>query len=235
MMKKFFMFVVALSLALLATSAFAQTTTTGSIEGMVTDPNGAAVKGATVKATSPNLISAQTATTGDDGRFQISNLPPGQYKLAVEASGSAKYTTADFSVNLGRTSSADVSLQLATATATVQVTGGAVVDAAQNTTGSNVSTEQFSNFPTQRTVQGLYTIAPTVTRSGLRDATGRDRDPSVAGSSGPENNYILDGVNTTDPAFGGSGANLPFEFVQEVEIKTGAYGAEYGKSTGGIF
>src|SRR5262249_9355736 len=98
-----------------------------------------------------------------------------------------------------------------------------------------VSTEQFSNFPTQRTVQGLYTIAPTVTRSGLRDATGRDRDPSVAGSSGPENNYILDGVNTTDPAFGGSGANLPFEFVQEVEIKTGAYGPEYGRSTGGIF
>jgi len=42
-------------------------------------------------------------------------------------------------------------------------------------------------------------------------------------------------VNTTDPAFGGSGANLPFEFVQEVEIKTGAYGAEYGKATGGIF
>jgi outer membrane receptor protein involved in Fe transport len=74
-----------------------------------------------------------------------------------------------------------------------------------------------------------------VARSGLRDASGRDRDPSVAGSSGPENNYILDGVNTTDPAFGGSGANLPFEFVQEVEVKTGAYGAEYGRSTGGIF
>src|SRR5204863_1012924 len=163
------------------------------------------------------------------------NLPPGQYKVSVEASGFAKYTSADFSVNLGRTSSADSQLSLATATATVNVTGGAVVDTAQNTTGSNVSSEQFSNFPTQRTVQGLYTIAPTVTRSGLRDATGRDSDPSVAGSSGPENNYILDGVNTTDPAFGGSGANLPFEFVQEVEIKTGAFGAEYGKSTGGIF
>src|SRR4029077_4604277 len=120
-------------------------------------------------------------------------------------------------------------------TATVTVTGGAAVDVAANTTGNNVSTEQFSNFPTQRTVQGLYTIAPTVTRSGLRDATGRDRDPAVGGSSGPENNYILDGVNTTDPAFGGSGGNLPFEFVQEVEIKTGAFGSEYGKSTGGIF
>lgn len=181
------------------------------------------------------MIQKQSATTGDEGQYQISNLPPGQYKVEIEAGGFAKYTSGEFSVNLGKTATADVQLQLAGATATVNVTGGAVVDTAQNTTGSNVSTEQFSNFPTQRTVQGLYTIAPTVTRSGLRDATGRDRDPSVAGSSGPENNYILDGVNTSDPAFGGSGANLPFEFVQEVEIKTGAYGAEYGKSTGGIF
>jgi outer membrane receptor protein involved in Fe transport len=235
MMKKFFMFVMAMALALFATGVMAQTSTTGSIEGSVTDPNGAAVKGATVLVTSPNLISPQTGITGDNGRFQVLNLPPGTYKVAVDASGFAKFEQTDVTVNLGRTSSVDAQLQLATATATVNVTGAAAVDTAQNTAGSNVSSDQFSNFPTQRTVQGLYTIAPTVTRSGLRDATGRDRDPSVGGSSGPENNYILDGVNTTDPAFGGSGANLPFEFVQEVEIKTGAYGAEYGKSTGGIF
>src|SRR6266571_2526204 len=235
MMKKIFMFVMAMALAFFATSAMAQTSTTGSLEGVVTDPNGAAVKGATVTATSPNLITPKSATTGDDGRYQLLALPPGAYKVAVDASGFAKFEQDNVTVNLGRTSSLDAGLKLATATATVTVTGGAAVDVAQNTTGSNVSTEQFSNFPTQRTVQGLYTIAPTVTRSGLRDATGRDRDPSVGGSSGPENNYILDGVNTSDPAFGGSGANLPFEFVQEVEIKTGAYGAEYGKSTGGIF
>lgn len=234
-MKKVFMFVLAMTLAMFATSAMAQSSTTGSIEGTVTDPNGAAVKGATVTVTSPNMITPKSATTGDDGRYQISALPPGIYKVAVDASGFGKYEKSEVAVNLGRTSSADAQLGLATATATVTVTGGAAVDVSANTTGSNVSTEQFSNFPTQRTVQGLYTIAPTVTRSGLRDATGRDRDPSVAGSSGPENNYILDGVNTSDPAFGGSGANLPFEFVQEVEIKTGAYGAEYGKSTGGIF
>jgi outer membrane receptor protein involved in Fe transport len=235
MMKKIFMFVVAMALTLFAVSAMAQTSTTGSIEGTVLDPNGAAVKGATVTVTSPNLISPQSATTDDNGRFQILNLPPGPYKVSIEASGFGKMDKENVAVNLGRTSTADAQLQLATATASVTVTGGAAVDTTQNTTGSNVSTEQFSNFPTQRTVQGLFTIAPTVTRSGLRDATGRDRDPSVAGSSGPENNYILDGVNTSDPAFGGSGANLPFEFVQEVEVKTGAYGPEYGKATGGIF
>src|SRR6266851_9998445 len=234
-MKKVFMFVLALTLAVFATSAAAQTSTTGAIEGVVTDQNGAVVRGAAVTVTSPNLISTQSATSDDNGHYQIANLPPGKYKITVEASGFSKSEQDNISVNLGRTSSGDAQLKLAQVGATVTVTGGAAVDVAQNTTGNNVSTEQFSNFPTQRTVQGLYTIAPTVTRSGLRDATGRDRDPSVAGSSGPENNYILDGVNTSDPAMGGAGANLPFEFVQEVEIKTGAFGAEYGKSTGGIF
>src|SRR5712691_10943172 len=234
-MRKVFMYVLALCLAGFASGAMAQSSTTGSIEGIVIDQNSAAVRGATVTVTSPNLISPQTATTNDNGRYSILNLPPGPYKISVEASGFAKYEQDNVPVNLGRTSTGDAQLKLATVGATVTVVGGAAVDTAQNTTGSNVSSDQFSNFPTQRTVQGLFNIAPTVTRSGLRDASGRDRDPSVAGSSGPENNYILDGVNTTDPGFGGSGANLPFAFVQEVEIKTGAYGAEYGKSTGGIF
>src|SRR3954451_18366061 len=227
-----------MSFALFAGSVFAQTSTTGSIEGSVTDTTGAAVPGISVRVTSPNLISAQTATTDDSGRFKILNLPPGKYSVVVEAEkGFAKFERSEVEVNLSRTSAVEIQLQPAGAQASVTITdtAGAAVDVSGNTTGSNVSSDQFSNFPTQRTVQGLYTIAPSVTRSGLRDATGRDRDPSVAGSSGPENNYILDGVNTTDPAFGGGGANLPFEFVQEVEIKTGAYSAEYGKATGGIF
>lgn len=240
-MRKVLMFVFAMCLSLSAVGVMAQSQTTGSIEGTVTDPQGNSVPGVTVNVTSPNLISAQSAVSDDNGRFRILNLPPGRYAVKVDANagskGFAEFSKGDVEVNLSRTSSVDVQLQLGGVSGTVTVTdtSGAAVDVTNNTTGTNVSTEQFSNFPTQRTVQSLYSIAPTVSRSGLRDASGRDRDPSVGGASGPENNYILDGVTTTDPAFGGSGANLPFEFVQEVEIKTGAYGAEYGKSTGGIF
>jgi outer membrane receptor protein involved in Fe transport len=237
-MRFFVLSLFVLCFALASGSAFSQTLATGSLEGSVTDTNGAAVPGVEVRVTSPNLISPQTTTTNDEGRFRILNLPPGRYTVTVEAAkGFGKFERTDVEINLSKTSSLDVQLALAAVGATVDVTAssGASIDTSANTTGTNVSSEQFSNFPTQRTVQSLYNIAPTVARSGLRDASGRDRDPSVAGSSGPENNYILDGVNTTDPAFGGSGANLPFEFVQEVEVKTGAYGAEYGKSTGGIF
>jgi len=157
--------------------------------------------------------------------------------LTVEATaGFARFVQTDVEIGLSKTSSVIIPLEPAGATATVTVsTSRAGIDRTSNTNGTNVSTEQFSNFITQRTVQAIYTIAPSVTRSGLRDASGRDRDPSVAGSSGLENSYIMDGLNTTDPSFGGSGSNLPFEFVQEVEIKTGAFGAEYGLTTGGIF
>ena len=131
-MKKVFMFVLAMALAMFATSAMAQSSTTGSIEGIVTDPNGAAVKGATVTATSPNLITPQSATSGDDGRYLLSALPPGIYKVTVDASGFGKYEKGDVSVNLGKTSTVDPQLNLATATATVTVTGGAQVDLAAN-------------------------------------------------------------------------------------------------------
>jgi outer membrane receptor protein involved in Fe transport len=229
-------FTLAVVLSLFA-SASAQTSTTGSIEGTVTDVNGAAVPGVTITATREGGRT-QTAVSNDEGVYRLQQLEPGRYTVTVEAAkGFARFEQANVDVNLGRTSNITVTLRPEGATETVEVSAsaGAAVDVTSTTSGTNVSTEQFSNFPTQRTIQSLYNIAPSVTRSGLKDASGRDRDPSVAGSSGPENNYILDGVSTTDPAFGGGGANLPFEFVQEVEVKTGAYGAEYGHSTGGIF
>ncbi len=240
-MKNVFKFValsaLLMSFALFAGSVFAQTTTTGSIEGTVTDSTGAAVPGVTVTATRQGGRTA-TATTNDEGFFRIPNVEPGTYTVTIGADkGFAAFEQANVPVSLSKTSNMTIQLRPQGAAETVTVTagGGAGIDVTQNTTGTNVSTEQFSNFPTQRTVQSLYSIAPTVTRSGLRDSSGRERDPSVAGSSGPENNYILDGVTVTDPAFGGSGANLPFEFVQEIEIKTGAYGADIGKATGGVF
>jgi outer membrane receptor protein involved in Fe transport len=232
-----FVFVLCI-LGLFAASLVAQTSTTGGITGFVKDPSGAAVPNAKISVNSPSMIRPQTTVTGQDGSYKILNLPPGTYNLVVDAGqGFAKFEKSNIIVNLGRSNTADFQLQLSSSSTQIEVsaTDTAMIDTESTASGSNVSADQFLNFPTTRSVQGLYNIAPAVTRSGLRDASGRDRDPSVAGSSGPENNYILDGVSTADPAFGGGGANLPFEFVQEVEIKTGAYSAEYGKSTGGIF
>jgi len=238
MQKKFFAFVSAVIVSLFLTfAAVAQTQTTGNVEGTVTDPNGAVVPSVTITLSGPNLIRPMTTTSDADGYYRFSSVPPGRYVLDVGAAkGFNAYKNEAIEVNLNKGTTANVQLSLATGNVgTVDVVATPQIDQSSNVQGSNVSTEFFSNIPTSRTVQGLYTIAPTVARSGLRDASGRDRDPSVAGSSGPENAYILDGINTTDPAFGGGGANLPFEFVQEVQIKTSAFGADQGLSTGGVF
>ncbi|HEV7643566.1 MAG TPA: TonB-dependent receptor [Pyrinomonadaceae bacterium] len=221
---------------LLAMSAIAQTSTTGTVEGTVTDSNGAVVPGATVTLSGGGLLRPQTATSDNDGVYRFLQIPPGKYSVKIEASsGFAAYTQENVEVNLGKSSTVSISLKPASVGAVVDVVASPDIDPTSNVTGSNISSDFFSNIPTARTVQSLYNIAPTVARSGLRDASGRDRDPSVAGSSGPENNYILDGVNTTDPAFGGGGSNIPFDFVQEVQIQTGNYGANQGLSTGGVF
>jgi outer membrane receptor protein involved in Fe transport len=221
---------------LLATASMAQTSTTGTVEGVITDATGAVVPSATVTLSGPNLIKPLTATSNGSGEYRFNQVPPGRYSVSVGAiQGFAAYKQDNIEVNLSRSTTTNITLAAGATGVTVDVVATSEVDQSSNTTGDNISTEFFSNIPTSRTVQGLYTIAPTVARSGLRDASGRDRDPSVGGSSGPENSYILDGVTTTDPAFGGGGANLPFEFVQEVEIKTGSYGADQGLSTGGVF
>ncbi|MFN0280123.1 MAG: TonB-dependent receptor domain-containing protein [Pyrinomonadaceae bacterium] len=234
--KLFTLAVFAFVSLLFVTASMAQTSTTGELTGTVSDTNGAAVAGADITINGPSLLGSRTTKSDSDGTYRFQAVPPGKYTLEVaSSSGFGSYKQENITVNLSSTATQNIELRAAGVGGVVDVVATSDVDTTNNTTGTNVTSDQFSNFPTGRTVQSLYTIAPTVARSGLRDASGRDRDPSVAGSSGPENNYILDGVTTTDPAFGGSGANLPFEFVQEIEIKTGAYGAEYGKSTGGIF
>ena len=229
--------IMAACFTLFAGSIVAQTSTTGTIEGVVTDVNGAVVPNVSVTINGPNLLRPLTTTSSDVGNYRFLQVPPGRYTIKVASgAGFDDFEQANVEVNLSRSTSFNIQLKIKGVGETVNVVAtGAEIDTTNNTSGTNISTEFFSRIPTTRTVQGLYTIAPTVARSGLRDASGRDRDPSVAGSSGPENNYILDGVTTTDPAFGGGGANLPFEFVQEVEIKTGSYGADQGLSTGGVF
>jgi outer membrane receptor protein involved in Fe transport len=218
------------------TASMAQTPTTGAIDGTVVDTAGAVVPGVTVLLAGPNMIRPQTSTTSGDGSFRFSLVPPGRYVLTTEVfKGFAAYRQEAVEVNLEKTTTVTITLVGQNVGATVDVVADAAIDQNSNVSGSSITTDFFSNIPTGRTVQSLYTLAPTVARSGLRDASGRDRDPSVGGSSGPENSYILDGVNTTDPAFGGGGANIPFEFVQEVQVKTGGMGADTGLSTGGVF
>ena len=213
--------------------AFAQTT--GRLEGTVQDSAGAAIPGAHVSIKSASLIAEQQGETDEDGRYRFFNLPPGLYTVSVKADNFQTNEQKDVSVNLDRTSVVSVTLAPAGVSETLTVVSGeAAVDPTRTETSTVVDQNLFSRLPTSRTLQSIISIAPSVIGSGIRDANGRDAAQSVGGSSGPENNYIIDGLSTGDPAFGLQGANIAFEFIQEVEVKTFGFSAEYGQSTGGI-
>ncbi len=225
---------VMLGLALLSPLAFAQTS--GSVSGSVSDATGAALPEVTIELSGPALQGVRSAASDSQGRYRFLNVPAGDgYKLTATRSGFQTTTKDGLHVYLGR--EATVNLQITAAlTEAITVLGEApLVDVTRTVTGVNITASQFDTLPTARNFQQLTTLAPGVTlEMGDHDAR-FDTSPNVGASSAPENNYIIDGVSATDPRYGTSGTNLTMNFVQEVQVMTGAYGAEYGRSTGGVF
>src|SRR5688572_15786308 len=229
-------FLVVLSVAL-AGLATAQETT-GTISGRIVDPQGLAVPGATVTVTGAQ--GARTVVTDADGRFIAPFLTPGLYSVRAELSGFRPVEQQNITLSLGQT--VDLSLQMAvgTLTETVQVQAAApVIDTQSTTTGAILNSEMFTQIPVGRRVTDTLYLAPGVSSTGVGEA-----NPSFAGSSGLDNQYVIDGVNITNPGygavgsysieFGSLGQATPFDFVQEVQVKTGGYEAEFGQSMGGV-
>jgi hypothetical protein len=149
MKKLFTLAIVAIAAFMFASVAMAQTSTTGTIEGVVADQNGAVVPNASVSLSGPNLIRAQTTNTNSDGVYRFLQVPPGRYTVSVAAtSGFAAYSKENVEVNLGRTTAFNVTMTTTAVGGQVDVIATPDIDTVGNTTGSNVSTEEFSNFPT---------------------------------------------------------------------------------------
>jgi hypothetical protein len=204
--------------------------TTGTIIGVVSDAqSGKPVVGALVIATSPNQQGEQTVITDASGAFRLTLLPPGAYKLAVQLDGYKPADRSDLNVSVDKTIRANLSIIPEAVQMEEQVvrTGVApVINVGSAETGSVVSQEFVSNIPVGRGFETIARVAP----SAVADTYG----VSFAGSSSPENNYILDGMNITDAAYGTLGAELISNFLQEIDVKSGAFMPEYGFSTGGI-
>jgi outer membrane receptor protein involved in Fe transport len=232
-MKSVFRFTLALAVGLLLLAPFAALAqTTGTIEGSVTDQSGAALPGVTVELTSPNLQGMRTAVTAADGRFRFPSLPPGIYTVTGSLSGFGKVQK-KATVTLDATTSVALSLSLST-TAEVTVTGEApLVDSTSSTTGTNYSAAVISKLPVGRNYADIVFSQPGV-QSDFGETQGRSLAISIYGATSSENLFLIDGVNTTNVIKGFQGKDINNEFVQEVEVKTGGYQAEYGRNTGGV-
>jgi hypothetical protein len=220
-------------------AGYASAQTTGTIIGVVTDAStGKPVAGAVVIATSPNLQGEQTAVTDGSGNYRLVQLPSGDYKLAVQLEGYKPFERSDIIVRIDKTIRTPLSVVPEAVQMEEQVvrTGAApVVNIGSAESGAVVSQEFINSVPVGRGFEQIAAVVPTATVNPTIGV-------GFAGAQAVENQYIIDGLNTTDVSHGGrsgDGGNngppsLRSNFTQEIDVKTGNFGAEYGRATGGV-
>jgi hypothetical protein len=208
-------------------SAVAQSTTTGAIQGGVKDQDGAALEGVIVTVSSPALQGTESTYTEADGRYKITNLPPGDYTVTFFY-GDNKKSQTGVKIGVAKTTSVfeSINTEVAGEVIVVESTGGALIDTTKTDLGITLDTEYLKNIPVPgRTFEDALGAAAGSQGDGL--------GVSFAGSSSLENQYIVDGVNTTGLQYGTVGSPVLNNFLEEIEVVTGGYNAEFGRATGG--
>jgi hypothetical protein len=219
----------------LSLAAYAQETTAG-VQGTVKDPQGAVVPNATVTVQGPALIGQKTATTDSGGNYHIEQLPPGVYTLTVIAAGFGQAVQKDLKLETGALPSINVTLKIGQAEQTVEVSAEAeFVDVTQSKVQTNVTQDILAGIPKGRSFQSVIPFAPGARQEPLQGARGdRTNGFQIDGASDSENVYMVDGVNNTNIQNGGVGSSFKSDFIQEVQIKSSSFEAEYGGALGGV-
>ncbi|HEY4240163.1 MAG TPA: TonB-dependent receptor [Kofleriaceae bacterium] len=209
--------------------AYAQSATTGAVQGVVVDQkDGSKLAGVTVVATSPSMQGTQTAITDGDGFYKITELTPGDYLITFYY---ADITIQHEHVPVGVNKTTPVYQKINQAGA-----GGEVVrihdtpptiDPTSTNQGITIDSNYLKNIP----------VPGRTFEAALGAAAGSQGDQlgvSFSGSSSLENQYYVDGVNTTGLTYGTVGTPVINDFIEEIEVITGGYNAEYGRATGGV-
>ncbi len=205
--------------------------TSGSLEGTVQDGEGAPIPGAGVFVTSANLQGGRTVFAGVGGRFILPALPVGTYRITVEFSGYQIVIFEDIRVSLGTNTDLGVIQLDATIyeTEDLIVTGRSpLIDPVSTTVGANLRSEEYSDLPLDRSYRNMALLLPHIQQSFLGD------EINIAGGTGYENKYYIDGVDVTDVAVGKASTDLPYNFIREIRVRSGGYEAEYRGSLGGV-
>jgi len=243
--------VMGLSL-LFAISVFAQETTAG-LQGTIKDPSGAVVSGAHVVISGSSLVGDKATDSDADGYYRFANLPPGTYSVRVTARGFSTYKSSGLVLEVGHLPTLDVALAVGTESTVVEVTGGTpAIDVSTNHTMTNVTEDIINEVPHGRSFQSVIQFAPAASNEPLAGSLGTSggmgtggQSPgssgngqgfgySVAGGSDAENAYLVEGQETADIIGGFSHTQVPFDFIQEVQVKTSGIEAEHGGSLGGV-
>jgi hypothetical protein len=251
-------FLLLFSICALALPIYAQFR--ASIQGVVTDPTGAVVPGATVTLTDTATSHVLTATTSAAGVYTFNALPPNTFTLTVTANGFKKKTLSNVQITPEQANAVDVTLNLGQSTQTVTVSGAqaALLDTETATLSGTVNSNQIQHLPSfNRDVFQLAQLAPGVFGDGSQGSAGTFNLPGSAGPGGPAsaaagifqtenqvqvqaiggqndtNGISVDGISTVSAVWGGASVITPSEdSVQNVTIVSNSYDAENGRFSG---
>src|ERR1700719_3988016 len=221
--------------------------TTGGLQGTVRDPSGAVVPGATVVVAAKSLVGTKSVDTDSSGYYRFANLPPDTYTISVTAKG---FSTAkrEVSLEVGRLPNVDFTLEVGRSETVVEVSGAAPqIDVTTNVTATNVTEDVIEAIPHGRSFQSVIQFAPSARNEPLMGnttqggypgtgsggsspgspANGGDHGFSVAGGSDSENSYLVEGQETANLIGGYFRHGVPFDFIEEVEIKNSGIQAEH--------
>jgi hypothetical protein len=213
------------------TSAFAQgggASSTGTIQGRVSDSQGAVLPGVTVTATSPSALGAQTTVTSETGNYRFPAVPPGTYELSFELAGFNSLKRSGISITLGFTAQVNVELALATLQETVTVSGASpVIDTSTTRIQQNFKMEQLQSLPNGRDMWALLAVTPSVQMGRIDvggNRAGTQTGYTAYGMSG-QVRVLIEGVNTTEGT-GGAGFYFDYASLEEAFVGTSGQSAE---------
>ena len=236
---------LALAFLLLNAPPLAAQTNRGGISGSVLDANSAPVPNASVKVTNVGTNQSVTLTTSDDGNFNATLLEPVVYRVEVEAPGFKKAVLENVKVDTSTVTTTNVVLEVGAVTDAVTVvasTDAATLNAENGTVGQTITQRQITDVPIgDRSVLNLMLTLPNVTGDLISEvpSTGTGiltpgQGLSVGGGRPGATSFLADGVSNTSSGSGRTVASFSPDTVQEFNVQTSNYSAEYGQTTGGI-
>ena len=224
-------------LLLSATAAAAQQGTS-ELRGRVIDDQGAVLPGVAVTVTNQATGMFRETVSSADGSFIASGLVPGTYRATAELQGFKKFDRAELRLEVGKTTSIDVTMSVGGLEETVSVTATSpIVDLTSKELGGNITSDTLVKLPSVNgNFIGFVGLLPGIVPSVSTESFGSD-SISVNGQDPRNNNYMLDGGNNNDDVNGqraGTQARTPIEAIQEFQVITGQYDAQYGRTSGAV-
>jgi hypothetical protein len=209
--------------------------TAGTLVGTVVDPSGAAIPKAAVTITNIGTNESRATTTGPQGQYSVPLLPPGTYRVAVEAPGFTKFVSTGTMLQVDQTARVDATLRLGQSTQVVSVTGKEpILQADSSSLGGVIDQRNVSTLPlNQRNFVSFTYLVPGVQlpSEGSIDST-QGLALSVNGARETANNFLIDGIDDNDLVINQYAAIPSLDAVQEFKVQSGNYTAEYGRSGG---